>query len=54
MSMARRISVSEASQRAEGGVRGQRDIVHPGERMVGLERLGVKHVEPGMADVAAA
>ena len=41
-------------ERAEGGVRGQRHIVHPRERVVGLQRLGMEHVEPGMADMAAA
>src|SRR5580692_1568175 len=41
-------------QRAEAGMGRQRDIVHAGERMVGLERLGMEHVEAGMADAAAA
>ena len=40
-------------QRAEGGVRGQRHVRHFRQRMIGLQRLGVEHVEPGMADVAA-
>src|SRR5215472_10669640 len=31
----------------------QGDVVHAGERVIGPERLGVKHVETGMADMAA-
>ena len=32
----------------------QRHVVHAGERMIGLERLGMEHVEAGVADAAAA
>jgi hypothetical protein len=35
---------------AEGGVGRQGDIVEAGERIVGLDRLGMEHVEPGAAD----
>src|SRR5579863_3391680 len=41
-------------ERAERGMRRQRDIVHARQRIVGLQRLGVKHIEPGMADAAGA
>ena len=40
-------------QRAEGGMGGERHVLHPRQGMVGLERLGMKNVEAGMADVAA-
>ena len=32
---------------------GQRHVLHARQRMVRLERLGMKNVEPGMADMAA-
>ena len=31
----------------------QRHILHAGERMIGLERLGMIDVESGVADLAA-
>ena len=34
-------------------MRGQRHVVELGERMIRLERLGVKDVEPGMAEMPA-
>ncbi len=40
-------------QRAEGGVRGQRHVRQLRQRMIGLQRLGVEHIESGVADVAA-
>src|SRR5215470_8479182 len=38
---------------AKGGMRGQRHIIHSRQRMIRLERLGMKDIEPGVADVAA-
>jgi hypothetical protein len=40
-------------QRAEAGVRGKRHVLHFCQWIIGLERLGVEHVEPGMADLPA-
>jgi hypothetical protein len=32
---------------------GERDVVHAGQRMIRFEGLGMKDIEPGVADVAA-
>src|SRR5216110_2242700 len=40
-------------ERAEGGMRRQCHIIHSRQRMIHLERLGMKDIEPGVADVAA-
>src|SRR5262249_58381805 len=39
-------------KRAEGRMRGESHVLHARQRVVRLERLGVKNVEPGVADVA--
>src|SRR5215472_7526769 len=40
-------------QRAEGRMGGDGHVLHARQRVVRLERLGVKNVESGMADMAA-
>src|SRR5262249_58423295 len=39
-------------KRAKGGMRGESHVLHARQRVVRLERLGVKNIEPGVADVA--
>src|SRR5262245_7666483 len=41
-------------ERAIGRMGGERDVLHPSQRMVRRKRLGVKNVEAGVADMAAA
>jgi hypothetical protein len=41
-------------ERAKADMGRQRDVVQNGKRVIGSQRFGLEHVEPGVADAAAA